>query len=179
MSTFPLERWLILLLAAGLLSACGVAQRVGDGAQATASAIFYKQVKTLHLDFTARPALNTDSSDVRALSVPVLLRVYQLRDSQALTQSAYQQLLADDNSVLGAALLTEHQVIVKPGEGAQLSVPLAEQASAVAVVGLFRDARGSDWRLLLSRDELEPERARVIELNDRALSLQAKAREAS
>ncbi len=40
-----------------LLSGCGLTQRVTDGTKEVASAIFYKQIKTLHLDFVSRSAL--------------------------------------------------------------------------------------------------------------------------
>jgi type VI secretion system protein VasD len=42
------------------------------------------------------------------------------------------------------------------------------------VVALFRspDAQGDSWRLVLARDQLDPDNARVIELGDNALSLQ-------
>ena len=41
-----------------LLGGCGLTQKVVDGTASTAHAIFYKQVKTLHLDFTGRAAMN-------------------------------------------------------------------------------------------------------------------------
>ncbi|PQQ29593.1 hypothetical protein C6H66_01605 [Photorhabdus hindustanensis] len=71
---------IILLLAGG-----GLTQTVTDGTAAAIHSPFHKQVKTLHLDFIPRAAVNTDAEESAALSVPALVRVYQLRDNKALT----------------------------------------------------------------------------------------------
>ncbi|MDE1166421.1 MAG: type VI secretion system lipoprotein TssJ [Pseudomonas sp.] len=161
------------------LGGCGLAQTVSDGTSSTAKAVFYKQVKTLHLDFSARAALNTDATDMRALSVPTLVRVYQLRDSKAAGQATYDRLLADDDQLLASALLDKRSVVVKPEEGAQLNVPLDKDAQFVTVVALFRspDTQLNTWRLTLARDDLEPDRARVIELGDNRLTLRPLAKD--
>ena len=161
------------------LAGCGLAQTVADGTASTAKAIFYKQVKTLHLDFSARTALNTDATDMRALSVPTLVRVYQLRDSKAVEQATYDGLLSDDDRLLASALLDKRTVVVRPEEGAQLNVPMDKEAQYVTVVALFRspDTQLNTWRLTLTRDDLDPDAARVIELGDNRLTLRALAKD--
>ncbi|MCX2900415.1 type VI secretion system lipoprotein TssJ [Pseudomonas mandelii] len=157
-----------------LLAGCGVTQSVSDATSATARSIFYKQVKTLHLDLNARTAMNTDGADMNALSVPTLVRVYQLRDRKALDKAAYDGLLNHDDRLLGDALLGHKTLVVKPGEGALLGMPLDKDAQVVAVVALLRepDNQQNTWRLILGRDELDPDRARVIHLGDNRLTLQ-------
>ncbi|KPN90918.1 type VI secretion system lipoprotein TssJ [Pseudomonas nunensis] len=171
---------LLMLAALALaLGGCGVAQTVADGTSSTARAIFYKQVKTLHLDFSARTALNTDTTDMRALSVPTLVRVYQLRDNKSVELATYDGLLGHDDQLLASALLDKRSVVVKPEEGAQLNVPLHKDAQFVTVVALFRspDTRMNTWRLTLTRDDLDPDRARVIELGDNRVTLRPLAKE--
>ena len=46
-----------------VLSGCGLIQKVVDESKSVASAVFYKQIKILHLDFFSRSALNTDAED--------------------------------------------------------------------------------------------------------------------
>lgn len=180
MSILP-RPWLPLLALISLLPACGLSQRVADSAHDSAVALFQKPLNTLHLDFRARPAANTDASHMQALAVPTLVRVYQLRDGAALASASYAQLLGGDRSRLQADWLAEHSVVVKPGAGAQLRVPLAPDARVVAVVGLFRtpDAGRDDWRLLLGRDDLDPDTARVIELGEHQLQVHARPGDAS
>lgn len=164
---------LLPALFAALLGGCGLYQSVGDSSTEFARSIFYKQVKTLHLDFSARAAINTDPYDMSGLSVPTLVRVYALRDGQAVQRASYDRLLDHSHEVLGADLLDERSLVITPDEGAQLSVPLDEGAQVIAVVALFRqpDAGLEGWRLLLTRDELDPDRARVIVLADNRLTL--------
>lgn len=164
----------LTLCAFGLLvSGCGVTQSVSDSTASMTRAIFYKQVRTLRLDFDGRQALNTDGTDMRALSVPVMVRVYQLRDGKSASKATYDDLLRDADRLLGADLLDQRSLVIKPGEGAQLDVPLDENAGVVAVVGLFRepDSQANDWRMLLNRDDLDPDRPRVIELGESRLTL--------
>lgn len=161
------------------LGGCGVTQTVTDASTSTARAIFYKQVTTLHLDFSGRAAINTDATDMNALSVPTLVRVYQLRDGKAVEKASYDNFLSHDDRVLSADLLDKRAVVVKPGEGAQLSVPLDKDTRFVSVVALFRlpDNQMNTWRVTLAREELDPDLARVIELGDNRLTLRPLARE--
>ncbi|WP_152227555.1 type VI secretion system lipoprotein TssJ [Pseudomonas sp. SCB32] len=156
-----------------LLSGCGLTQRAMDGGSSIAQGIFYKQVKVLHLDFNARTALNTSATDMSALSVSTLVRVYQLKDDKALEKADYPRLLSNSSDVLAEDLLDEHWVVVKPGGGAQLNAALADETKFVAVVALFRspDRQQGNWRLTLAREELDPDYPRVIELGDNALNL--------
>jgi type VI secretion system protein VasD len=60
-----------------ILAGCGLTQSVTDGTVAVTKSIFYKQIKTLHLDIRAREAVNSNAGGV-ALSTVV--RIYQLKD---------------------------------------------------------------------------------------------------
>lgn len=156
-----------------LLGGCGLTQAVSDGTASTARAIFHKQVNTLRLDLDARTAMNAEGHDMRALSVPTQVRVYQLRDRMALEKASYDAIAADSEALLRDDLLDEHALVLKPGSGAQLNVPLAKETQFVALVALFRepDDRLHTWRLTLRRDQLLPDRARVVELGDNRLRL--------
>ncbi|UTL93258.1 type VI secretion system lipoprotein TssJ [Pseudomonas fluorescens] len=156
-----------------VLAGCGLAQKVADGTASAADAIFYKQVKMLHLDLSGRLAINTAAGEMSGLSVPVLVRVYQLKDNKALENATYDDLLSQGERVLRDDLLDERVVVIKPGEAAQLSTPLQGDARYVAVVALFRspDVIENTWRVVLQRDDLEPDQARVLELGDNRLTL--------
>ncbi len=166
-------RSLLLAMLGTLVGGCGLYQSVGDTSTSIARSIFYKQVKTLHLDFSGRAAINTDDQGMSALSVPTLVRVYQLRDGKAFGKVSYDSLLSDSHTMLDTDLLDERAVLVRPGEGAQLSVPMDEAAQVVAVAALFRqpDMTANTWRLVLTRDDLDPDRPRLVELADNRLTL--------
>jgi len=156
-----------------VLGGCGLTQKVSNSTASMTKAVFYKQVKNLHLDFSSRSSMNLDESDMTVLSVPTLVRVYQLRDNKAMERADYDKLVSNDDNVLIGDVLDKRAVVVRPEEGAQLNVPMIEDAQFVSVVALFRepDTKVNAWRLTLSRDDLDPDQARVIELGDNRLTL--------
>jgi len=165
---------LSLLLLPSLLAGCGLTQSVSDGTASVVKSVFYKQVKTLHLDITARQALNTDGQENTSLSEPLMMRVYQLKDRKIFDKTVYQQLLTQGDEAPGADLLASRSLVVKPGEDVSLDMPLDEKAQFVAVVALFRapEMAKNSWKRVLSRDELDPDRPRVIEAEQNRLILQ-------
>ncbi|WP_342606409.1 type VI secretion system lipoprotein TssJ [Pantoea agglomerans] len=172
-SLTKITRWLLPLLAFSLAS-CGVTQSVTDGTKSAFNAVFYKKIKVLHLDFTAREALNTDSRESNSLSEPVVFRVYQLKDRKTFDKMVYQQLLKDGETILKADLLATRDVVVKPGGDANLSMPMEEEAKYVAVVGLFRhpDMVNNTWKLVTEREDLDPDKPRILEAGNNHLTLQ-------
>jgi len=164
-----------VLALAALLGGCGLTQRVADSTRETAHGLFYKQIRVLHLDLSGRASLNTGFEEMSALSVPTQVRVYQLRTRKALEKASYADLLKGSDQALGADLLEQRLLVVMPEQGARLSMPMHPQARYVAVVALFRfpEPHAGTWRLLLDRDDLDPDEPRTIEIGDNHLSLRA------
>lgn len=165
-----MKRLTIPLVLAFVLTGCGLTQSVSDGTKSVVNAIFYKRVKTLRLDLQARGALNPDE-DGMPLATEVW--IYQLKDRQAFDKADYALLQSDAHSVLGADILAEKDIYVQPGSTLSVDMPLDEKAEFVAVVAQFRtpDARRNDWRTVLTRDELDPDKARTLVLEDDAIAL--------
>jgi len=91
-------RWRALtLIAFGLLAGCALTQTVTDGTVSITKSIFYKKIKTLHLDFTPRTAINADGAQT---PLATMVRVYQLRDRKAVDAADYQTLLRNADTVL-------------------------------------------------------------------------------
>jgi type VI secretion system protein VasD len=157
------------------LAGCGLTQSVADGTKSALTAVFYKKIKVLHLDFTARETLNTDSRESNSLSEPLVIRVYQLKDRQTFDKAMYQQLLKDGDTLLKADLLTTRDVVVKPGGDASLDMPMEADTQFVAVAGLFRhpDLVSNTWRQVITREELDPDKPRILEAGNNHLTLQS------
>lgn len=160
--------WLCLPLL--LLSSCGLYQKTKQGTESVAKAIFYRQVETLHLSFAARSAINTDDAQQ---AMPLRIRVLQLNDRKTFDNTEYTDLLKQPDLVLKESLLTQRQLSVYPGQTVNLDIPTDEKAQFVAVVGLFRkpDRTRATWKQVLSRDDLDPDEPRVIEVRDNTLFL--------
>ncbi|MFK3663232.1 type VI secretion system lipoprotein TssJ [Scandinavium sp. NPDC088450] len=166
-------RWLLPVITLNL-AGCGLTQSVADGSKSAFNSVFYKKIKVLHLDFTAREALNTDARESNSLSEPVVVRVYQLKDRKTFDKTVYQQLLKDGETYLKADLLASRDVVVKPGGDATLDMPMETEAQFVAVVGLFRhpDMVNNTWKMVIHREDLDPDKPRILEAGNNHLTLQ-------
>lgn len=169
MSSVSLRRVALLALC-GLLAGCGLTQTVTDGTISMTKAIFYKQIKELHLDFEPRAAANADEAQT---PLATMVRVYQLKDRQKVDAADYQKLLRDDESALKEDMLASKSLLVMPKGSVMLNMPMDEEAMYVAVIGLFNrpDMKNNTWRLVLSREDLDPDKPRTIELGNGFLTL--------
>lgn len=61
------------------------------------------------------------------------------------------------------------------GESVAVDIPFENEAQYVAVAGMFisPDLSEDSWRVVLRREDLDPDNARVIELNTQTLALMA------
>lgn len=162
--------WALTSIACALLTGCGLTQTVTDGTVNLTKSIFYKKIKTLHLDFQPRTAINADGAQT---PLATMLRVYQLKDRQAVDAADYQTLLRNADAALKDDVLASKSLLVMPKGSVTLNMPMDEEAQFVAVVALFNrpDITEDRWRLVLSRDDLDPDQPRIIELGDGWLSL--------
>ena len=103
-----------------------------------------------------------------------MVRVYQLKDRKAFDSTDYPSLFADDSQAIKADLVAEKDIQLRPGESFTLDMPLEETAQYVAVAGMFMapDDTNDSWRLVLSRDDLDPDTPRIIEASNNRLTLQ-------
>lgn len=163
----------IMVLITGIammLSGCGLTQKVSEGTVAVTKSIFYKQVRTLHLDIRTREAVNNNA---RGEALSTVLRIYQLKDRKTFNATDYPSLFTDDSQAIKADLLAEKDIHLQPGGAVLVDMPLEESAQYVAVAGMFisPDQVNNTWRVVLSREELDPDKPRVIEAGDNRLTL--------
>ncbi|MDA5545684.1 MULTISPECIES: type VI secretion system lipoprotein TssJ [Yersinia] len=155
----------LVLTLCSLLVGCGLTQTVKDGTVSMTKSIFYKQIKTLHLDFSPRAAINADGEQT---PLATMVWVYQLKDRKNVDSADYQTLLRKADTVLKDDVLASKSVLVMPKGNVTLDMPMDEKTQFVAVVGLFNrpDMKDNTWRLVLSRDDLDPDKPRTIELGN-------------
>lgn len=157
-----------LLAATMLLSACGAWQAVSDSTSSAYHAVFYKQVKVLNVDLTARASINPDEA-MRSTSVAV--RVYQLKDRALFDKASYDDLLKNDKTVLAQDLQDSVATVVNPGASASVSQPMQPDTEYVGVVAFYRnpDSKG-DWRRVVPKKKLSADAPLKLELIDRELT---------
>ncbi|MGF6568605.1 type VI secretion system protein VasD [Paraburkholderia sp. GAS333] len=150
-----------------LLSACGAWQSVSDSTSGAYHAVFYKQVKVLNVDLTARASINPDEAK-RSTSVAV--RVYQLKDRKLFDKASYDDLLKNDKTVLARDLQDSMGTVVNPGASASVTQPMHADTEYVGIVAFYRDpdSNGS-WRRVVPKKKLSADEPLKLELIDREL----------
>jgi type VI secretion system protein VasD len=150
-----------------LLSACGAWQTVSDGSSNAYHAVFFKQVKVLNVDLSAREALNPDDAG-RATTVAV--RVYQLKDRKMFDGASYEDLLKNDRTVLAQDLQASIASVLNPGASASLSQPMQADTKFVAIVAFYRNpGNGDGWKYVIEKKRLDADKPLKIELVDQLL----------
>ncbi|WP_250500269.1 type VI secretion system lipoprotein TssJ [Caballeronia sp. GAWG1-5s-s] len=148
-----------------LLSACGAWQAVSDTTSDAYHAVFYRQVKVLNIDLSARDALNPDDAG-RATSVAI--RIYQLKDRKLFDGTTYDALLKNDRTVLAQDLQDSMATVLSPGASASLSQPMKTEAKYVAVVAFYRNpGTGSGWKYVAEKKMLDADKPLKLELVDK------------
>jgi type VI secretion system protein VasD len=131
------------------VSACGVWQSMKEGTVAATQAVFQTKVKQMDFVVTARGALNQDA---RGISLPVVLRIWQLKDDKPFATATYAQLLGGGD-VLKTAVLWSRDVTLGPGQTLKLSEPMDDAANYVGVAAFFRDTTDAEWSMLIPKSQ--------------------------
>jgi type VI secretion system protein VasD len=147
-----------------LLSACGAWQSVSDASSSAYHSVFYKQVKVLNVDLSAREALNPDDAG-RATSVAV--RIYQLKDRKMFDGASYDDLLKNDRTVLAQDMQASMASVLNPGASASLSQPMLADTRYVAIVAFYRNpGNGDGWKYVIEKNKLDADKPLKLELVD-------------
>lgn len=77
------------------------------GTVAVTKSIFYRQVKTLHLDIQAREGVNNNA---KGASLATVVRIYQLKERKAFDSTDYPSLFASDTQAIKADLVAEKDI---------------------------------------------------------------------
>lgn len=159
----------ILALATTTMSGCGMWQSVKDGTVATTKAVFETKVRQMSLVVTARSALNQDAGGA---SLPVVLRIYQLKEDQPFATATYAQLL-DGSEALKAATLWSKDVTLGPGQTLKVAEPMDGAANYVGVAAFFRDTGDSEWSVLVPKSQWKKTDPVKLVAAERTLELDA------
>lgn len=152
------------VVSALLLSACGVWQTVSDASSGAYRAVFFKQIKVLDVDLSAREALNADDA---GKPTSVAVRVYQLKDRKLFDGASYDDLLKNDRIVLAQDLQDDMAAVVNPGASASLSQPMKADTKFVAIVAFYRNpGSGDGWKYVIAKKKLDVGRPLKLELAD-------------
>lgn len=80
---------------------------------------------------------------------PVMLRIYQLRETSSFNAADFFALFNNDKAALGGDLLHKNELIVKPGDTKQLDIQSVNDAQSLGLFAAFRQLDNAQWRSTL------------------------------
>jgi type VI secretion system protein VasD len=150
-----------------LLCACGTWQAVSDGTSSAYHSVFFKQVKVLNVDLSARAGLNPDDA---GRSTSLAVRVYQLKDRKLFDGVSYDDLLKNDRTVLAQDLQASMAAVVNPGASVSLSQPMQADTKYVAIVAFYRNpGNGDGWKYVIVKKKLSADAPLKLTVMDQEL----------
>lgn len=99
----------------------------------------------IHVQFTSSSFINPDFKN-RAL--PVLIRIYQLSQSDAFNEGTFHQLWRNDEQILGSTLIKRQELMVNPNSTTTIKLIPDKNAHYIGVIALYRNPKHSQWRLI-------------------------------
>ena len=103
---------------------------------------------TVRLLMQADAQLNTDAQGQPA---SLALRIYQLRDADAMRRASFDSLYDNEVHTLGSSLVrSPDRLFLQPGQNREIQVPLDAETRTLAVMGAFRELERARWRQVLA-----------------------------
>ena len=91
---------------------------------------------------------NTLNPDNRNHSLPVLVRLYQLKSDKAFLKASFKQLWQEEQITLSQDLLSKEEITLAPGTKRRIKLKRQANVKYIAVMALFRNPpKKKQWRL--------------------------------
>jgi type VI secretion system protein VasD len=100
----------------------------------------------LVIDISAANALNPDAHQH---SLPVQVKLFELRDDAAFTSATFHGLWQHEKNVIGPSLLFSKSIMVNPNSQMTFILPNYQTAKYFAVMAIYRRPNGNHWRKLI------------------------------
>lgn len=126
------------------------------------------------LQFNAAPGLNPGATGEPA---PVRVRIYELKNTAVFLRSDYFALAERALATLGADLLDQDEVLLKPGQQLNIQRNLDPATRQVGLVVGYREIDQARWRSVLAVSARQTALFQ-IDLDDRAVSIAPSTRPA-
>jgi type VI secretion system protein VasD len=97
----------------------------------------------LKIDVAATATVNSTAS---VGSLPIVVRVYELRSAGAFRGADFFSLYDQEAAVLGDDLIASEEMTLAPGQQHQISKPLNSEAQYIGVIAAYRDIDRAQWR---------------------------------
>lgn len=101
--------------------------------------------RSVTMRFNAASQMNPDASQQ---SLPVQVKVFQLKDDLAFRNADFDDLWQQGQQALGDSYLAESDFMILPDSEKSLSIDMNSKAKYLGFVAVFRTRRGYTWRAI-------------------------------
>ncbi len=101
---------------------------------------------TVSLTVTAKQHLNHDAY---YHALPVVVRVYALKNPETFSDATFRELWHNDKNILGENLLSRQEFTLVPGTTLHITLPKNSSAQYLGAVALFRHPVHNQWRAII------------------------------
>lgn len=102
---------------------------------------------TIKIDFYASSMINPDKYQK---ALPVVIRIYQLKNGDKFMQSDFYLLWKKDQTILGDDLLNRQDIVLLPSENKTITLRKINTANCIGIMAIFRVPDQAYWRSLKS-----------------------------
>lgn len=100
----------------------------------------------VNLKISSAANLNADAIGAGA---PVMLRIYQLRETSAFNSADFFSLFDKDQATLSAEMARKQELLIKPNDHLSLSLQLEPDIKTLGIFAAFRLLDNAQWRAML------------------------------
>ena len=99
----------------------------------------------VNVDISSTANLNVNSYNE---ALPVVVRIYQLTDTQAFESASFEELWKRDSLTLGNSLLPKEEITLEPSSKNTIAFEQHEAAKHVGLFAMFRNRDDNKWRIV-------------------------------
>jgi type VI secretion system protein VasD len=99
---------------------------------------------------------------------PIVLRIYELKQSSQFSQEAFFDLLDTDANKLGSDLVAKREIELKPGDTQKFERDTPMDTRYIGVIAGFRNIENAQWRAVA---EIKPDKGNQIVIKVTAFSV--------
>ena len=136
---------LFLILVQTILQACSSNPQT-EPAQLQQAVVVKQQPSIVNLEIKSAADVNPDTDGIGS---PVMLRIYELRETSGFNSADFFSLFNNDQSTLSAELARKQELLIKPGDIKPLSIQLESEIRALGFFVAFRQVDTAQWRVIM------------------------------
>lgn len=100
----------------------------------------------VNLEIKSAADINPDAGGIGS---PVILRIYELRETTGFNSADFFSLFNNDQAALSGESVSKQELLIKPNDSKTMSIQVAPETKALGFFVAFRQLDTSQWRAIM------------------------------